>query len=114
MLTTTCHCSAVKIQIPREPEFLAQCNCSICRRYGVLWAYYKSDEVVVEADPGATEEYVWGRRVLSFVRCKTCGCITHWKRVAAVPGSKMGVNARNFDPVQLGSPALKFLDGASG
>ena len=41
MLIATCHCAAVKVEVPRRPRRLTECNCSICRRYGTLWAYYK-------------------------------------------------------------------------
>jgi hypothetical protein len=41
MLTASCHCGAVMVQVPRKPRSLTNCNCSMCRRYGVLWAYYK-------------------------------------------------------------------------
>jgi hypothetical protein len=55
MIATTCHCGAVRISIPRVPETLTHCDCSICRRYGTLWAYYAKDEVKIEAAPGTTE-----------------------------------------------------------
>ncbi len=48
MLSATCHCGAVRIHIPRKPRSLTNCNCSICRRYGVLWAYYRDAEVKLE------------------------------------------------------------------
>ena len=114
MLIASCHCGTVKVTVPSTPESLADCNCSICRRYGVLWAYYQSEKVQIDAPEGATDEYVWGRKVLAFVRCRTCGCITHWKRIVPVAGSKMGVNARNFDPVVTAGIEIKPLDGASG
>ena len=62
MLTATCHCGAVKVQVPRKPNSLTDCNCSICRRYGVLWAYYKDAEVQLIADPGTADEYIWGNK----------------------------------------------------
>jgi hypothetical protein len=111
MLSTTCHCGAVTIRIPRPPETLTNCDCSICRRYGTLWAYYPSDEVSVQAAPGATQAYAWGRRHLRFVRCGTCGCISHWEAVVGQPGQRMGVNARNFEPEQLGAVRIRRLDG---
>ena len=55
MLTGACHCGAVRVTIPRKPRAVTDCNCSICRRYGVLWAYYKLPTVSVEAKRGATE-----------------------------------------------------------
>lgn len=112
MIRTTCHCGAVAITIPRAPATLTQCDCSICRRYGTLWAYYPRDEVTIEAAPGATAAYAWGRKSLRFVRCRHCGCITHWEPTPAERGPRMGVNARNFDPLQLGPLRIRRLDGA--
>jgi hypothetical protein len=112
MLSTTCHCGAVTIEIPRRPRSLTDCDCSICRRYGTLWAYYKTTEVRVTAQPGATSSYAWGRKTLSFVRCNTCGCVTHWEPTAPERGPRMGVNARNFEPAQLGRVRIRLLDGA--
>ena len=99
--------------MPRKPRRLTSCNCSICRRYGTLWAYYKLPEVRVVAMPGATHEYMWGDKSLKFVRCRSCGCVTHWEPVEPRPDSKMGVNARNFDPDVLGTVPIRLLDGAS-
>jgi len=112
MLTTTCHCAAVRIEIPRPPETITNCDCSICRRYGTLWAYYKASEVRITAAIGATSSYSWGRKALRFVRCNTCGCITNWEFLAPEPGCRIGVNARNFEPEQLGPVRIRRLDGA--
>lgn len=113
MLAATCHCGAVRVEVPRKPGSLTNCNCSICRRYGTLWAYYPLSEVRVAATPGATDEYRWGDRTLKFVRCRSCGCVTHWEPVEPRADSKMGVNARNFDPDALQSVPVRLLDGAS-
>jgi len=112
MISTTCHCGAVRISIPRVPEALTNCDCSVCRRYGTLWAYYAKDEVTVEAESGATESYSWGRKSIQFVRCRSCGCVTHWEPITDARGSRMGVNARNFEPAQLGAVLIRRLDGA--
>ena len=113
MLAATCHCGAVRVEVPRKPRSLTNCNCSICRRYGALWAYYKAGNVVIIAAPGATTEYVWGDKTIRFVRCRTCGCVTHWKRVHSQSDSKLGVNARNFEPGAVASVRIRRLDGAS-
>ena len=113
MLTATCHCGAVKVEVPRRPRRLTNCNCSICRRYGTLCAYYKRSEVRVVSAPGATDEYAWGDRSLKFVRCHACGCVTHWEGVEPKEDGKMGVNARNFEPGAVKSARIRLLDGAS-
>jgi len=113
MLTGTCHCGAVRVTIPRKPRTVTDCNCSICRRYGVLWAYYRAASVKVEAKRGATESYSWGRKHLRFVRCTTCGCVVCWQMVRPKRNAYTGVNYRNFDLKLLESVRRKPLDGAS-
>jgi hypothetical protein len=113
MLATTCHCGAVTVEIPRPPETVTNCNCSICRRYGALWAFYPADEVKVTAAAGGLDGYSWGDKDLRFVRCANCGCILHWEAVAHGPQERRGVNVRNFDPEQIGDVKIRRLDGAS-
>ena len=113
MLAGTCHCGAVRVEVPRRPRRLTSCNCSICRRYGTLWAYYKAAEVRVASAPGATRSYSWGDKALRFVRCGKCGCITHWEATHPTATSRMGVNARNFDPAAIATIRVRRLDGAS-
>ena len=112
MPTATCHCGAVKVEVPREPETLTECNCSICRRYGVLWAYYKDSEVMLTATPDAVDDYAWGDKSLKFIRCKHCGCVMQWRSLAVGPDSNTGVNARNFEPSMVGTVKVQRLDGA--
>lgn len=112
-VTAICHCGSVEVIVPRAPSVVSDCNCSICRRYGVLWAYYPAADVQIRAAPGATDGYIRGDRVLRFVRCRTCGCLTHWERVVPVDGKKMGVNARNFEAAVLAAAEVEFLDGAA-
>ncbi|HYX89987.1 MAG TPA: GFA family protein [Myxococcaceae bacterium] len=111
-LTGACHCGAVRLVLPRRPRSLTSCNCSICRRYGTLWAYYKASTVRVEHAAGATAHYQWGERRLRFVRCARCGCVTHWEETRRTPASRVGVNARLIEPEVLGDVRIRHLDGA--
>lgn len=111
-LAAACHCGRVEIRIPRRPATLTNCDCSICRRYGCLWAYFRRGEVLVLAEDGATRSYAWGPKTIRFVRCASCGCVTHWEPAVAGRGERMGVNARLFAPAELGAPRIRLLDGA--
>jgi hypothetical protein len=113
MPVATCHCGSISVEIPYAPSMVSDCNCTICRRYGVLWAYYNESEVKVNAPEGAADGYIWGDRILRFVRCHNCGCVTHWERIEHVAGSKIGVNARNLDPSLLENVPVEILDGLS-
>lgn len=112
MLSATCHCGRVRIEVPRRPRSVTNCNCSICRRYGVLWAYYRDAQVRLVAEPDATDAYTWGRKSQKFIRCATCGCVMQWKKFEVGPDTWTGVNARNFEPAALGPVRIRLFDGA--
>ena len=111
MIEASCHCGSVKLEIAAGPETVTDCNCSICRRYGVLWAYYSPKQVRFATGEDATEFYMWGDKSLEFHRCRNCGCVTHW---AAIDKSRdrMGVNARLMAPEILTAARIRRLDGA--
>ena len=112
MLIGTCHCGNVRLEVPDRPAALTLCNCSICRRYGALWAFYPKDEVRISGHPDSTVGYVWGERSIETFRCKGCGCVTHWERLPHAEGVRYGINIRNFDPAEIGEVRLRRFDGA--
>ena len=109
-IEASCHCGLVHIRVNRPPEEVTDCNCSICRRYGALWAYYSPKDVQVTSD--VTTVYMWGVRKIEFHRCKQCGCITHWTPVDKTR-DRMGVNARLMAPEVLERARVRHLDGAN-
>jgi hypothetical protein len=111
MIEASCHCGSVKIELPRKPRRLTECNCSICRRYGGRWAYYPAAQVRIRGRR-ALSAYAWGERGIRFMRCKHCGCVTHWAAVKNPGTSRMGVNTRNVDPDILKGVRVRRLDGA--
>lgn len=111
MVEGSCHCGKIKLQIDVAPEEVTDCNCSICRRYGTLWAYYSPKQVrIAETVPAQT--YQWDDRSLYFHRCAECGCVTHWSPVDPAR-DRMGVNMRLFAPGVLGAARVRHIDGAS-
>lgn len=112
MLCATCHCGTIRIEIPEPPQTVTNCNCSICRRLGALWAYYPVGSVRVSGHPEKTEAYIWGDKTLRTVRCRNCGCVTHWEPLDPQAHGKLGVNIRNFEPDALGPFRIRRFDGA--
>lgn len=111
MITASCHCGQVTLEIETAPTQVTDCTCSICRRYGVLWAYYPPSQVRITG--GKSDAYMWGPRSLAFHRCSGCGCVTHW--APAHPDrdpDRMGVNARLMPLEILAQARVRHLDGA--
>ena len=112
-LTATCHCGEVAVTVSRRPRQLTYCNCSICRRYGALWAYYSRAAVQIVAAAKSMDVYSWGHKNLRFQRCARCGCVTHYLRTPRQAERRIGVNARMFVPEVTASLRVRHLDGAA-
>jgi hypothetical protein len=107
-LKASCHCKAVQISFPLPKKPLNECLCSICRRYGALWAYFQIDEVQIDGQP--TEFYVWGDKEIQFHRCKNCGCMTHWEP-AEKTHKRVGINCRMLEREDLERLEVKKSEG---
>ena len=112
-LVARCHCGDVAITLPRPPDEVTQCNCSLCRKTGFMGIYYEPYEVAVR---GKVDPYVrtdLDEACLTNWRCSRCGCATHWTGLGQYAEGRMGVNARLLDPDLLKDVPVKQVDGAS-
>lgn len=76
MIEGSCLCGSVTYRYVGPCEGATACNCTACRRYGVLWGYdYEGEGIVVEGD---TTAYARGKS-LTFDFCPRCGCMVCWR-----------------------------------
>ncbi len=108
MIESSCVCGAVRLAITHAPTEVTDCNCTMCRRYGALWAYYSPKDVIVPT--GLTDTYARGAKLSQFHRCKICGCVTHWAPLDKTR-DRMGVNARLMKPEVLAHARVRRFDG---
>ena len=54
MLKLSCLCGQVRIEIAEPPDFINECNCTLCSKSGARWAYFHPSDVRVE---GRTKGY---------------------------------------------------------
>lgn len=76
MLTGHCHCESVKWVYPLDLQSVTACNCTLCSRYGALWAYGHLEEGVQVS--GETTAYMRGSKVNAYHFCNKCGCIAYY------------------------------------
>jgi len=110
MLEGSCHCGAVSWRIDAPVESVTACNCTVCRRYGVLWAYGHADEDVHVM--GETRAYVRGREI-GFHFCPTCGCVVSWRSLQpnAEGRRRAAVNIRLAEPDQVAHLPVDHFEG---
>lgn len=110
MLEGSCHCGSARWQFHGVPASATACNCTACRRYGVLWAYgYEGENIWIE---GHTTAYIRGDS-LSFNFCPKCGGITHWRALAPNTEGRrrIAVNLRMTEPDPIFQVHIDHFDG---
>ncbi len=111
-ITGACHCGRASITIPRKPEQVTQCNCSLCSKTGFRGVYFGSDELEIAGEFDSYVRTDLKQAYLANHRCRTCGILTHWTLLSDPPHERVGVNARLFDGA-LDDLPVSQVDGRS-
>jgi hypothetical protein len=106
----SCHCGSVTWKFKGMPESATACNCTVCRRYGALWAYDHEGEGITVCGP--SKAYVRGKAI-AFHFCPTCGCIAFWRGLATDERGRrrIAVNLRLTEPQPIAKLPIDHFDG---
>ena len=115
MLEGSCHCGACRWSLEGDPGRVTSCNCTLCRRYGALWAYGYEDERIRLKGP--VSSYARGDQEtpahLEVVFCPACAGVLAWRGLS-LDGKgrrRMAVNVRMAEPEAVATLAVEHLDG---
>jgi len=109
-LEGACHCGAVRWTFEGDPGGATACNCTVCRRYGVLWIYgHEGQEVAVT---GPTQTYARGS-ALHFHFCPACACVVSWRgtKLDEQGRRRLAVNVRLAEPATVAQLPIDHFDG---
>lgn len=119
MIEISCHCGGVELVLPRAPDEILHCNCSICRKSGFEGVYYRAGEVAISGDVEGYVRSDMSKPCMTMWRCPTCGTLTHWTLLDDWPyddmpkPDRMGVNARLLPAALTDALPVRQTDGAS-
>ncbi|MBY3343753.1 GFA family protein [Rhizobium laguerreae] len=114
MLTGSCHCGKAGWTLEGDPGSITACNCTLCRRYGTLWAYdYEGERIALT---GETASYTRADRdepSLEILFCPSCACVLSWRglRLPKDGRRRMAVNMRLAPPDLVQHLPIDHFDG---
>jgi len=112
-LVASCHCGRARITLPRKPDQVTHCNCSLCTKTGFQGVYFPSEELKIEGEFDSYVRADSNPACLATHRCRHCGIVTHWTPLTEPPHQRMGVNARLLEPEALKDVPVREVDGRS-
>jgi len=114
MLTGSCHCGATHWTLEGDPGLATACNCTLCRRYGTLWAYdYENERIHISGPTASYARTDEKDPMLEILFCPTCGNVLCWRALKLHPDGRrrMAVNLRLADPDAVADIAIEHFDG---
>ena len=112
MITGTCHCGAAHWTLEGNPGRVTSCNCTLCRRYGALWAYDYVDGRIAVVGP--VQSYSRSEKPsLEILFCPTCGCVLGWRGLKPAGNGRVriAVNVRLAPPEAVADLPVEHFDG---
>ena len=111
----SCHCGAVSLSLDERPEYVNECNCTLCSKSGARWAYFDPSVVHVEGETSGYRRADKAEPGAQIHFCRQCGATTHFTlteaTVARFGNTLMGVNTRLADEQDLAGVELRYPDG---
>jgi hypothetical protein len=114
-MTLSCLCGQVRVTVENRPEYVNECNCTLCSKTGARWGYFHPSKVGVD---GSTRGY---RRAdkdepnAEVHFCSECGSTTHFVltegAVSKFGNTLMGVNMWLADERDLAGVEVRYPDG---
>jgi hypothetical protein len=104
-----CHCGRVRFRVTADLARVAECNCSVCIKKGILHLIVPPDRFELLSGRDDLTTYEFNTRVAKHTFCKHCGM--HPFYVPRSDPDKVDVNARCLDDVDLAAISPAKFDG---
>lgn len=114
MLEGSCHCGGAGWTLEGDPGPATACNCTLCRRYGALWAYdYEGERIRIFGTSTAYTRIGKADPSLEIRFCPACGGVLCWRglRLGDDGRRRIAVNLRLAPPDAVAHLPIDHFDG---
>lgn len=111
--TGSCHCGAVTFTVAADlPTSAMSCNCSHCRRKGLLLAFFPASQFSATGE-ASLATYTFNKHVIAHRFCTVCGVQPFAAGKGPDGSDTRAVNLRCVPDLDLDALAIRKIDGAS-
>ena len=109
----SCHCGRVAFEVEGTLTGATSCNCSICRRKGILMWFVPRDKLQLSSSEQNASTYTFNKHVIKHRFCPICGIHVYGEGVDPKGHPMAAVNIRCLDDVELETVPVTQFDGRS-
>jgi hypothetical protein len=109
--TGGCHCGLVRFECTTDLAMVTACNCSICTKKGLHFAFLPPKSFQLRAGHDSLKEYLFNKRAISHQLCGECG-VEVFARGTRPDGTEViALNVSCIDGIDLSQLTLTPIDG---
>jgi hypothetical protein len=113
IFTGGCHCGQVRFECTTDLAMVTACNCSICTKKGLHFAFLAPEHFQLRAGEENLREYLFNKRSIRHQFCVDCG-VEVFARGRKPDGTELiALNISCIDGMDLAKIAMTPIDGRS-
>src|ERR1700751_693219 len=109
--TGGCHCGQVRFECTTDLAMVTACNCSICTKRGLHFAFLAAEKFQLRAGGDNLSEYLFNKHAIRHQSCR------NWRVEGLARGSKpdgtavVALNVSCIDRIELSKLKMTPIDG---
>ena len=109
--TGGCHCGQVRFECTTDLAMVTACNCSICTKKGLHFAFLPPKSFQLRAGEENLKEYLFNKHAIRHQICTDCG-VDVFARGSKPDGTEVvALNVSCIDGIELSKLAMTPVDG---
>ena len=111
--TGGCHCCMVRFECTTDLSMVTACNCSICTKKGLHFAFLPPKSFQLRAGADSLKEYLFNKHVIRHQICVDCGVEVFANGKRRDGTDVIALNVSCIDGIELSKLTLTPIDGRS-
>jgi len=109
--TGGCHCGLVRFECTTDLAMVTACNCSICTKKGLHFAFLPPANFQLRAGEDNLKEYLFNKHAIRHQSCRDCG-VEVFARGSKPDGTEVvALNVSCIDGIELAKLTMTPVDG---
>jgi len=109
--TGGCHCGMVRFECTSDLAMVTACNCSICTKKGLHFAFLAPKSFMLRAGEDNLKEYLFNKHAIKHQSCIDCGVEVFANGSKPDGTAVVALNVSCIDGIELAKLEMTPIDG---